>query len=62
MKTVYMITSGDYIVHRICETLKMQKKFCANQNALSPTYDDIYEIEEIDLFFGPEDKDQSYDF
>lgn len=51
MKTVYMITSGDYIVHRICETLKMQKKFCANQNALSPTYDDIYEIEEIDLFF-----------
>ena len=61
MKTIYMITSGDYedyVVHRIYENIEDAERFCANQNALSTTYDDIYEIEEIDLF-GPEDKDQS---
>lgn len=61
MKTVYMITSGDYedyIVHRIYENIEDAERFCAMQNAPSPTRDDIYVIEEIDLFES-EDKDQS---
>ena len=61
MKTVYMITSGDYedyIVHRIYENIEDAERFCAIQNAHLSTYDDMCEIEEIDLF-GSEDKDQS---
>lgn len=61
MKTVYMITSGDYedyVVHRIYESIEDAEGFCAMQNARLSTYDDMCEIEEIDLF-GSEDKDQS---
>lgn len=61
MKTVYMITSGDYedyIVHRIYENIEDAERFCAIQNARLSTYDVMCEIEEIDLF-GSKDKDQS---
>ena len=45
MKTVYMITSGDYledyIVHRIYENIEDAERFCAIQNAHLPIFREL---------------------